>query len=97
MVSSALESSVGIATGVSLAAALPNLPYACGLSTVSLMSADVTENSLLARDGELEVRRAVPTESVLRRVEAESEVRDAWVERIRRCYLVLQEALSTSL
>jgi len=61
------------------------------------MSADVTENSLLARDGELEVRRAVPTESVLRRVEAESEVRDAWVERIRRCYLVLQEALSTSL
>ncbi|TFI32112.1 O-succinylbenzoate synthase, partial [Rothia dentocariosa] len=97
VVSSALESSVGIATGVSLAAALPNLPYACGLSTVSLMSADVTENSLLARDGELEVRRVTPTESALRCVEAEGEVRDAWMERIRRCYLVLQEALPTSL
>ena len=97
VVSSALESSVGIATGVSLAAALPNLPYACGLSTVSLMSADVTENSLLARDGELEVRRVVPTESALRCVEAEGEVRDTWMERIRRCYLVLQEALPTSL
>ena len=96
VVSSALESSVGIATGVSLAAALPNLPYACGLSTVSLMSADVTENSLLARDGELQMRQVAPTESALRRVKAESEVRDAWVERIRRCYLVLQEALPTS-
>ena len=93
VVSSALESSVGIATGVSLAAALPNLPYACGLSTVSLMSADVTENSLLARDGEFQMRQVAPTESALRRVETESEVRDAWVERIRRCYLVLQEAL----
>ena len=97
VVSSALESSVGIATGVSLAAALPDLPYACGLSTVSLMSADVTENSLLARDGELEVRPVAPTESALRCVEAEGEVRDTWMERIRRCYLVLQEALPTSL
>jgi len=97
VVSSALESSVGIATGVSLAAALPDLPYACGLSTVSLMSTDVTENSLLARDSELQMRQVAPTESALRRVKAESEVRDAWVERIRRCYLVLQEALSTSL
>ena len=97
VVSSALESSVGIATGVSLAAALPDLPYACGLSTVSLMSADVTDDSLLARDGELEVRPVAPTESALRRVEAESEVQDTWMERIRRCYLVLQEALPTSL
>lgn len=97
VVSSALESSVGITTGVSLAAALPNLPYACGLSTVSLMSADVTEDSLLARDGELQMRRVAPMESALRRVEAENKVRDAWVERIRRCYLVLREALPTSL
>ena len=57
----------------------------------------MTDDSLLARDGELEVRRVVPTESALRRVEAESEVRDTWMERIRRCYLVLQEALHTSL
>ena len=82
---------------MSLAAALPNLPYACGLSTVSLMSADVTENSLLARDGELQMRQVAPTESALRRVKAESKVQDTWMERIRRCYRVLQEALHTSL
>ena len=40
-VSSALDTSVGIAAGVALAAALPELPYACGLSTVELMAGDV--------------------------------------------------------
>ena len=37
VVSSALETSVGIAAGVALAAALPELPYACGLATVQLL------------------------------------------------------------
>lgn len=40
-------------------AALPDLPYACGL-VVSLMGADVTDDSLLARSGELEVRPVAP-------------------------------------
>ena len=38
VVSSALETSVGIAAGVALAAALPELPYACGLATVQLLT-----------------------------------------------------------
>ena len=37
VVSSAVESSVGIAAGVALAAALPELPHACGLATVQLL------------------------------------------------------------
>src|SRR5690606_5390098 len=37
VVSSALESSVGLAQGVALAAALPELPYACGLATAHLL------------------------------------------------------------
>ena len=41
VVSSALETSVGIAAGLALAAALPELPYACGLATVQLLTADV--------------------------------------------------------
>ena len=41
VVSSALETSVGIAAGVALAAALPDLPYACGLATVQLLTDDV--------------------------------------------------------
>jgi len=55
VVSSALETSVGIAAGVALAAALPSLPYACGLATVSLLTDDVTDPSLLPVDGALAV------------------------------------------
>ncbi|RFU23318.1 o-succinylbenzoate synthase [Geodermatophilus marinus] len=60
VVSSALESSVGIAAGVALAAALPELPFACGLATVALFADDVTTDPLLPVDGALPVRAAVP-------------------------------------
>lgn len=60
VVSSALESSVGIAAGVALAAALPELPYACGLNTLALLETDVTDDPLVVRDGQLEVRRVSP-------------------------------------
>jgi O-succinylbenzoate synthase len=60
VVSSALESSVGIAAGVALAAALPELPFACGLATVALFTGDVTREPLLPVDGALPVRRPEP-------------------------------------
>jgi O-succinylbenzoate synthase len=60
VVSSALESSVGIAAGVALAAALPELPFACGLATVALFTGDVTSVPLLPVDGALSVRRPEP-------------------------------------
>jgi O-succinylbenzoate synthase len=60
VVSSALESSVGIAAGVALAAALPELPFACGLATVALFTADVTSTPLLPVDGALPVVRPEP-------------------------------------
>jgi len=59
VVSSALETSVGIAAGVALAAALPELPYACGLATVQLLTDDVVTTPLLPVDGALPV--GVPT------------------------------------
>ena len=55
VVSSALETSVGIAAGVALAAALPSLPHACGLATVQLLTADVATSPLLPVDGALPV------------------------------------------
>ena len=58
VVSSALETSVGIAAGVALAAALPELPYACGLATVRLLEDDVVTEPLLPVDGVLPVRAA---------------------------------------
>lgn len=56
VVSSALESSVGLRAGVALAACLPELPYACGLNTAALFTRDVTTRSLLAEDGSIAVR-----------------------------------------
>jgi len=57
VVSSAVETSVGIAAGLALAAALPDLPHACGLATVQLLSADVAVQPLLPVDGHLPVVR----------------------------------------
>ncbi|MDO5534555.1 MAG: o-succinylbenzoate synthase [Propionibacteriaceae bacterium] len=58
-VSSALESSVGIAAGVALAAALPRT-NAAGLSTVSMFARDVCSSPLLPVDGALPVGRVIP-------------------------------------
>jgi O-succinylbenzoate synthase len=79
VVSSALETSVGIAAGVALAAALPELPYACGLATVQLLTDDVTESSMLPVDGALPVGRPVVAEAALDRLAAAPE-RAAWWE-----------------
>ncbi len=78
-VSSALESSVGIAAGVALAAALPNT-NAAGLSTVALLRHDVTSTPLLPVDGSLPVGRVVPDAVVA----APPEVERAWLDRLDR-------------
>lgn len=56
VVSSAVETSVGLAAGVALAAALPELPFACGLATQWMLEGDVTEEPLTPVDGMLAVR-----------------------------------------
>ena len=67
VVSSAVDTSVGLAAGVALAAALPELPYACGLATMSLLAGDVTAEPLAEDAGELPVRRpAVDAEALAR-------------------------------
>jgi len=57
VVSSAVETSAGLAAGVALAAALPELNYACGLATLTLLAGDVTADPLAPRAGLLQVRR----------------------------------------
>jgi o-succinylbenzoate synthase len=79
VVSSALETSVGIAAGVALAAALPSLPFACGLGTVSLLEQDVVEDPLLPVDGALPVRRPPPVPG---RCAADEPTADRWAERL---------------
>jgi len=58
VVSSALESSIGLTAGLALAGALPELPFACGLATSALLVHDVVAEPLLPVDGELPVLRA---------------------------------------
>lgn len=82
VVSSALESSVGIAAGVALAAALPELPYACGLATVQLLTDDVAERPLLPVDGELPVVPVVPDPAALDRLAATPERERHWRRRL---------------
>ncbi|MDE3725289.1 o-succinylbenzoate synthase [Nocardiopsis sp. N85] len=69
VVSSAVETSVGLAAGVALAAALPELPYACGLATMQMLTADVTAEPLLPDNGYLPVRPVKVDEERLRAVE----------------------------
>lgn len=67
VVSSALETSVGIYSGLLAASLLPELPYACGLGTVSLIEGDPTRHPLVSMDGRLEVRRPEPDPDLLER------------------------------
>jgi O-succinylbenzoate synthase len=80
VVSSAVDTSVGLAAGVALAAALPELPYACGLATMSLLNGDVTAEPLTETGGELPVRRPAVSESELARWEIDP---GPWRERAR--------------
>ncbi|MDQ0277796.1 O-succinylbenzoate synthase [Arthrobacter silviterrae] len=89
VVSSALDSSVGIRAGLALAASLPDLPYACGLGTVSLMAADVAADSLVAASGGISVRDVAADPSLLERFAAAPERRDWWLARLRRCFALL--------
>jgi o-succinylbenzoate synthase len=73
VVSSAVDSSVGLAAGVALAAALPDLPYACGLATMSLLEGDVTSDPLAEAGGELPVRRPPADPGALARWETDPE------------------------
>lgn len=56
VVSSAMESSVGLAAGIALARALPELPYACGLGTGLLLATDTVTESLVPVNGVLSAR-----------------------------------------
>ncbi|HEY8455041.1 MAG TPA: o-succinylbenzoate synthase [Actinopolymorphaceae bacterium] len=84
VVSSAVETSVGLAAGVALAAALPELPYACGLATGGLLCADVVANPFVPVDGFLPVVRPEPDPELLAAATADDATRDRWLDRLAR-------------
>jgi O-succinylbenzoate synthase len=84
VVSSALETSVGIAAGVALAAALPELPYACGLATAGLLARDVVAEPFVAKAGVLTVRPVGPDPALLADARPDEATDAWWRDRVRR-------------
>jgi O-succinylbenzoate synthase len=78
VVSSAVDSSVGLAAGVALAAALPELRYDCGLGTMQMLAGDVTASSLRPDAGKLPVRAVHVDEDALAAWECDPQ---PWRER----------------
>jgi O-succinylbenzoate synthase len=89
VVSSALETSIGIAMGAHLAAAIPDLRFDCGLGTASLLAADVTTSPLVPQDGAIPVRRVAADAGLLDRNAASVDRRDWWLARLTRTYALL--------
>ncbi|MCR2812543.1 o-succinylbenzoate synthase [Microbacterium sp. zg.Y1090] len=89
VVSSALDTSVGLSMGVALAAALPDLDYDCGLGTAALFTADVTTPPLAPIDGMLRVGRVAVDDAVVRALAVDDAHRDWWFARIARCHALL--------
>ena len=88
VVSSALDSAVGIAVGLAAAAALPNLDHACGLGTGRLFAEDVAE-PVAPVDGYLRVGPVTPDPARLQALAAAPQRRQWWIDRIRACYPLL--------
>ncbi|WP_237564287.1 o-succinylbenzoate synthase [Actinomyces sp. 432] len=82
VVSSAVDTSVGIGAGVVLAAALPELEHACGLGTVRLLARDVAAPSAVPADGVLPVRPVHVSRALLRTASADAEVTARWRTRL---------------
>jgi O-succinylbenzoate synthase len=85
VISSALDSAVGIAVGLAAAAALPELRYACGLGTGRLFVEDVAESTAPA-DGYLPVGPVTPDPARLQALAAPPRRRQWWIERVKACY-----------
>lgn len=86
VVSSALETSIGIAAGVALAAALPELPYACGLNTVFMFEYDALVAPLQAVDGAIAVPSSRLVPDNIERITADVQTRARWLNRLREVH-----------
>ena len=82
VISSALDTGIGISHGLALAASQDNLDYACGLGTTSLFLSDIVNPALAVENGFIEVKRAEPDMNLLEKYQAPQERRLWWEARI---------------
>ncbi|MBZ4562087.1 o-succinylbenzoate synthase [Mycobacterium avium subsp. hominissuis] len=88
VISSALDSAVGIAAGLTAAAALPVLGHACGLGTGGLFVEDVADVAAPV-DGALPVGPVTPDPARLRALAAPPQRRQWWIDRVTACHGLL--------
>jgi len=89
VVSSALDTSVGISMGLHLAGALDQLEFDCGLGTAAMLIGDVTREPMIAENGYLPVKRVEVDSTKLETFRAEDHRADWWLERLERCARLL--------
>ena len=89
VVSSALESSIGIAQGLYLAASLPTLNYDCGLGTLNLFEGDICTEPLIPVNSEITLRVPEPDQYLLEKYAASPERTSFWLSRLERCQALL--------
>jgi O-succinylbenzoate synthase len=89
VISSALETSVGMYGGLLAASLLPDLSYACGLGTVAMNEGDPTLDPLVPLDGLLRVRRPEPDPELLERWQPEPSRSAEMLRRLRAAAEVL--------
>lgn len=94
VVSSALDTSVGIAMGAHLAAALPELEFDCGLGTVALFAQDVADEPLRPVDGSIPVVRPSASSARLDELQTDPERTQWWLDRLARCHRILERGLA---
>lgn len=94
VVSSAVDTAVGLAAGLALAGALPELPYACGLGTGSLLAGDVTGHAPQPEQGRLPVPlyAPAPEEQRLAEFAADPQTDAYWRARLDRVAALLWPA-----
>ncbi|BDZ39393.1 o-succinylbenzoate synthase [Microbacterium suwonense] len=84
VVSSALDTAVGLSQGAALAASLPELDYDCGLGTASLFADDVADARPV--NGSVSAARVTPDAGALDRLEAPADRQAWWLARLERCH-----------
>ena len=89
VVSSALDTSIGLSMGAYLAASIPQLDFDCGLGTAALLAADLTDAPLVPVNGAIPVRKVTPNEQLLATHAATAERTEWWLARLARCYELL--------
>jgi len=82
VISSALDTGIGIAHGAALAASFPKLDFACGLATIPLLESDICEPALLPQNCEIVVERREPSERLIHKYRASEERAHWWKNRV---------------